>query len=485
MYPLYAYYTSQMADEYIPLWEGFAYKAHQISGIRWLLQKEQETPAGGLLCDEMGLGKTMQILGVLVNKPKPFNLLLCPKAVIQQWVAAALRSGLNVMTIDGAGWKPSTKIKITKPFLYVTNYEKLVSKPFLFKQSWSRILCDEAHRLSNPRNIQYRAVNSLQREVTWIITATPIVNSIKDLRSLFALVGYEQKDMGTHTNLCELVSKAVLHRSMEEMRPIIKELPKAAKIEKKKLDFVSEEEAHFYRGVQGKIMGQFNALEGDNTPLLLKLLLKLRQLSVHPQVYISAQRRTTPPGFYTRSDWTTPSTKFTVVRNMLEEVKKPTKWILFCQFHDEMEILEAFLSRSKSVQRIQQYHGGISDSQKEEVLRATHEPCTEGHDVLLIQLQSGGVGLNLQHFTRIIFLSPWWTSALMDQAVGRAVRIGQTEEVQVTLLMLKEEDTLNIDETMLAKAEGKCELLKKTLQYASRGLSACSHAEEVEEDPIS
>ena len=459
--------------EFLPLWDGFAYKSHQISGLRWLMQRERPAdgvPAGGLLCDEMGLGKTIETLGVLVNQPKPFSLLICPKAVIQQWVTAALRSGMNVMTVDGVGWKPSAKIQATRPFLYVTNYEKLVSKPYLFKQHWNRLLCDEAHRLSNPRNMQYRAVAALSRDITWMITATPIVNSVKDIRCLLELVGYQQKDMGLYTNICDIVSTAVLHRSMEEMRPVLKELPKAARIEKKKLDFVSDEEAHFYRGVQGKIMGQFQALEADNTPLLLKLLLKLRQLSVHPQVYIAAQRRTLPEGMYTRSDWTSPSTKFTTIRNMLEEEKKPTKWILFCQFHDEMEILEAFLSRSKSVQRIQQYHGGLSDVQKEEVLRATHTPCEEGHDILLLQLQSGGVGLNLQHFTRIIFLSPWWTSALMEQAVGRAVRIGQTEQVQVTLLVLKEEDSMNIDEMMLSKVEEKSDMLRRTLQYANRGI---------------
>ncbi len=468
-------------DAFTPLWEGFAYKTHQVSGIRWLMQRESQTPSGGLLCDEMGLGKTIQILGLLVNRPQPFNLLLCPKAVVQQWATAALRSGLNVMMINGVGWKPSAKIQATKPFLYITNYEKVMGKPHLFNQHWDRLLCDEAHRLSNPRNIQFRSIADITRKTTWMITATPIVNGMRDLRCLLHLVGYEPKEIDMYGKLLEVVSISVLHRSMEEMRPVIKELPKAAKIEKKKLDFVSEEEAHFYRGVQGKIMGQFNALEGDNTVIMFKLLLKLRQLSVHPQVYISAQRRNMPLGAYTRSDWTTPSTKFTVVRNMLEEAKTPTKWILFCQFHDEMEILEAFLSRSKSVQRIQQYHGGLSDVEKEKVLKATHEPCTDGHDILLLQLQSGGVGLNLQHFTRIIFLSPWWTSALMEQAIGRAVRIGQTEEVQVTMLVLKEEDTLNIDETMLAKAEEKSELLKRTLQHASRGMELSADVKE--EDP--
>jgi SNF2 family DNA or RNA helicase len=79
------------------------------------------------------------------------------------------------------------------------------------------------------------------------------------------------------------------------------------------------------------------------------------------------------------------------------------------------------------------------------------------------------VGLNLQHFTHIIFVSPWWTSALMRQAVGRAVRIGQTEQVQVYHMLLKEEETLNIDAMMRERMEEKEELLVEVLQGASRG----------------
>lgn len=57
----------------------------------------------------------------------------------------------------------------------------------------------------------------------------------------------------------------------------------------------------------------------------------------------------------------------------------------------------------------------------------------------------------------------------MDQAVGRAVRIGQKDIVEVTLLVLKEEDSMNIDETMLQRVEEKRGMLEKVFQHASRG----------------
>jgi hypothetical protein len=102
-------------------------------------------------------------------------------------------------------------------------------------------------------------------------------------------------------------------------------------------------------------------------------------------------------------------------------------------------------------------------------------PVAEGkQEVLLVQLQSGGAGLNLQHFDRIIFTGPWWTSASMQQAVGRAVRIGQHKVVKVYHLRLKEEmeGSTNIDRYMYDKAEGKAELCKAVLSHATTGMVA-------------
>ena len=92
-----------------PLWPGFAYKPHQETGIRWMLDREDPSRLhlrGGLLCDEMGLGKTMEVLGVVLNSRKLETLLLCPKAVVAQWRTAAIRSHINVCepSPTASGW---------------------------------------------------------------------------------------------------------------------------------------------------------------------------------------------------------------------------------------------------------------------------------------------------------------------------------------------------------------------------------------------
>jgi SNF2 family DNA or RNA helicase len=78
--------------------------------------------------------------------------------------------------------------------------------------------------------------------------------------------------------------------------------------------------------------------------------------------------------------------------------------------------------------------------------------------------------LNLQEFDRIIFSSPWWTQSMMNQAVGRAVRIGQTKQVVVHHLHLNEEKTLNIDRIMNDKAKLKGTLNERILGMANRNI---------------
>lgn len=475
------------SNKLVALWPSFEYKPHQISGINWMLEREDAEKSGGLLCDEMGLGKTMEVLGIMKNSKKHMTLLVCPKAVIAQWVEAAVKSNFNVMLYTSDGWKRQASLKSKSLWLYITNYEKITKNIKMFKtRVWDRIVLDEAHRIRNSNSVCYKAINELDRKTMWAVTATPVVNKVDDINNLFALVGYNSSKMTNSAYRLTVIEEACLHRSMEEMRANMPELPKAAIITKEVLDFETEEEGDFYRSIQGKIATRWKHLTHDNTTEMFVLIMRLRQLSLHPQVYISAMKRNSILG-YPRADWEEPSTKFTALRKKLEAEPLPSKWIVFCQFHDEMEILQAYLSASPAVHKISQYHGGISDSDKEAVIQSTYAPLPQEsikrHEVLLLQLQSGGVGLNLQHFTKIIFMSPWWTAALMDQAVGRAVRMGQKEIVEVTMLILKEEESMNIDEKMLEKADAKRGILQKVFQHASRGSEYESQSVCMDDDP--
>ena len=341
----------------------------------------------------------------------------------------------------------------------------------LFKRPWDRIVLDEAHKIRNGDGTLAYRLRKMVAPIRWAITGTPLVNSKKDVVSLMGFIGVPVSLLWTWDKHFDgLLPHILLHRSLDSLRSSIKGAPPIPVIESNILPFKTPQEEEFYHGVQGateSMIAKYSSDLLDNQSFLL--LLRLRQISVHPQVYINAKRR--EDRTYSRRDWSLPSTKMERIKEIIEADQKEGdqkedesvhKYIVFCQFHDEMELIHDFLVTENLIDEdhVLSYHGGLNQAQRIKVL--DYSKKTTKPTVLLLQLQAGGVGLNLQEYDRIIFVSPWWTAALMDQAIARAVRIGQTKVVQIYHLRLDAEadSTINIDDLVNQKAEQKRKMLE-------------------------
>jgi SNF2 family DNA or RNA helicase len=443
-------------------------------------RESAETVRGGILCDEMGLGKTIQVMGLLKNgsqKHGEMSVLIAPVAVLEQWKKVAWRSGFTVKvpSKSGMSWQLDGKMRsIFAPHICCIGFEAAVSKPWLLTNyDWSRLVIDEAHRIASG-NTGTELAFKIRADKKWLLTGTPIVNKVKDITTLLKIIGVENPS----SQLSELratLKTYVLARTMEQMRASIPDAPLPPIHEIRHLDFLTKEEEVFYHSKADIIANQLNNLAGASAALQrLKLLMRLRQVSLHPQIYNEA-RKAQLRSAWTQPDWEGTSTKFEAIRELVAGAKESHKWIIFCHFKHEMEMLERMLKAVSAVEIVQQYNGGLTAAQKEDVLERTHMRVAEDkQEILLVQLQSGGTGLNLQHFDRIIFTGPWWTQALMQQAVGRAVRIGQKKQIVVYHLHLKaeEEDSINIDTFMSVKAEGKGDLCRSVLGAATTTIAS-------------
>lgn len=452
------------------LWEGFEYQPHQTDGVQWMCHRETQSPSGGILCDEMGLGKTIQVLGLMKESQKDMTLLIGPLSVLAQWAKTARRCGFQVWECHPtkSEWVAPSDFEPDKPSLYLLNYERAIARNTLVLDTeWSRVVFDEAHKLGNHRTKTFAMAKKIQAESRWFLTATPITNSIENVQSLFLLLGFK-KVPATLESMQDIIGDYVLCRKMADLRDKIPSLPPSAEIMKYSLDFETQEEGEFYRGIQGVIQKQWKMLEEESGGQgeRFRLIMRLRQISIHPQVYISARKREWAR--YSRPDFTEPSTKFVKLRELIEkETQRNHRWLVFCHFHDEMQLLQDHLLESPVVRECGLFSGKLSPEEREEAIETSKEPLYGlQQEVLLCQLMAGGIGLNLQHFDRVVFMGPWWTASVIDQAIGRAVRIGQTEKVIVSQLVLKEEETLNIDLTMLDAAERKRGLCEMFLQFA-------------------
>jgi SNF2 family DNA or RNA helicase len=110
------------------------------------------------------------------------------------------------------------------------------------------------------------------------------------------------------------------------------------------------------------------------------------------------------------------------------------------------------------------FDGRVNEAQRKKILG-------EGHEALILQIQTGCEGLNLQeHYSEIYFISPHWNPAIEDQAIARCHRIGQTKIVHVERFEMcgfdqdTDLDTLNIEKYTNLTQQCKREIAKEYIK---------------------
>ena len=106
--------------------------------------------------------------------------------------------------------------------------------------------------------------------------------------------------------------------------------------------------------------------------------------------------------------------------------------------------------------------GSTPKKLRRERLRAP-EHGEDGPEVLVVQIQTACEGLNLQHVSEVYFTTPHWNPAVEDQAVARAHRIGQENNVDVYRFVSKfqnDTDGVTLDQYCMEVQKKKREIAK-------------------------
>lgn len=110
--------------------------------------------------------------------------------------------------------------------------------------------------------------------------------------------------------------------------------------------------------------------------------------------------------------------------------------------------------KKKIKQRKIEFYKIVGETPKEERFKMVEEFNQNDVPIFLISLKAGGTGLNLVGADVIIHYDPWWNEAAQNQATDRAHRIGQTKNVLVYKLIVKD----TIEEKILKMQEQKSKL---------------------------
>ncbi|KAL9108964.1 MAG: hypothetical protein Q9227_006360 [Pyrenula ochraceoflavens] len=163
--------------------------------------------SGGILADDMGLGKTIQVISLIdaadPNRTQQPTLIVSPLSVMSNWrdqAEAHMNENSPLRTLIYHG--PSRDARSPQDFaqynLVITTYQTLAQeympsgkkspapiprKEGLYSMNWRRLVLDEGHNIRNPKAKMAVAACAVEAASRWILTGTPIVNSLKDLHS--------------------------------------------------------------------------------------------------------------------------------------------------------------------------------------------------------------------------------------------------------------------------------------------------------------
>ena len=455
----------------IPNRPDFILTPHQVTGVHWMLRRERNDDGychGGILGDDMGLGKTCQSISLILNGEPLMTLIVCPPALIYAWIKELQACRLLVSELGsgyfwtGGGLTPEEADgcpELASKCVWITTYQKLTMyERFLCSVPFGRIILDEGHNIRNANTARAISANTVaaSAKCRWILSATPIQNSEKDWKNLCNWLR-----VTSTVSISTLGNKIMLRRTMAEMRALAGSsalFPPPPIIEDHNLHISSDsKEGKLFRTLTHRAL---NALESDhvNGQRKLELYMRIQQFLVHPQVYIDAMRRKLRAG-YRRKDWplNATQTKWDACTNQIQSaITERVGVIVFCQFHSEMDMLEAhvhaLLAQQKSDGFVASIRGGMGSTKIGQAVDRAKMMVEAGKPVIIIvQIVAGGVGLNLQFCRRILFLSQHWNPAVVHQAIGRAVRIGQKYPVQIHFFRVIDSVFENIDRIMAGK----------------------------------
>ena len=176
---------------------GRLFAPYQREGVLWMLtmERQQSGPKGGFLCDEMGLGKTIQLIATMLGNPQERTLLIVPKSIITQWVEeiAKFAPTLTVGVFDGPDRKLGDHDVTIAPYsLLSVKGGKAEAVTPLHGVQWDRVVLDEAHEIRNKSSKISKSVCRIQAGIRWIVTGTPVFNSMDDFVTLCRFLGIDK-----------------------------------------------------------------------------------------------------------------------------------------------------------------------------------------------------------------------------------------------------------------------------------------------------
>ncbi len=448
-------FTEKVREITVPNSFNGTLREYQKVGLTWLANM-CDLNFGVCLADDMGLGKTIQVIAYLLYRKQHFPqlaggiLIICPTSVLFNWQREMEKFGPSLKFIVHHGPNRISNLKklneYTLPNIIILSTYGTIRNDIelLEKINYQGVIVDESQNIKNFDAKQTKALHRLKSSYRICLSGTPIENRLLELWSLFeflnpGLLGnrtqflksyvipierYQDKDI--IDNLKEIINPFILRRVKSD-KSIIKDLPEKNEI--KIYIKLTDQQAILYKKEVSETLKQMELMKADkfkSAGLILRLLVKLKQICNHPYQYLKKENFEQP-----FEEVISYSNKLERLVEMIEEIiSNEEKVIIFTQFKKMGDLLLRVLQESYAFKTLF-FHGSVPEKKRKEIIDEFQSNAIDSAPILILSLKAGGTGLNLTRATTVIHFDRWWNPSVEAQATDRAYRIGQTHTVNV------------------------------------------------------
>jgi len=398
-----------------------------------------------LLCDEVGLGKTIET-GMLIKEYLMRGmvrniLILTPASLVSQWKEEMLtKFGIEFTTTDDFEFtkNPANFWKQRFIIASLNTAKSNRNMPIVTERFYDLVVIDEAHHLINRRTLSWKLVNRIKKRFIFLLTATPVQNNLIELFNLITLLKPGQfkteknfrQEYVTKGNLKKPVNK---ERMQELLRDVLIRNTRSAidlKLPKRYATTVRLEPTELEQEVYTRVTEYLKSLNLKKP--IINLILREAESSPFA---LKSSLLTLSPGDEVKDIINTIDnlgdiSKGRALIDIL--LKNPDeKKIIFTQFTKSMNYVIDLLGRHRIPHST--FRGNMSTREKDIAIARFKNEVP-----VLVSTELGGEGKNLQFCNTIINFDLPWNPMRIEQRIGRLHRIGQTRDVFIFNLSVKD-----------------------------------------------
>merc|ERR1719427_743582 len=446
---------------------------YQMDGLNFQL-KAWHKGDSLILADEMGLGKTIQSISFLnylfhTYQFKGPMLVVVPLSTMAAWQKEFHIWAPSMNVVSYTGGKASRDIirqyeleregGELKFNVLLTSYEMVCKDKDYFQDIvWSNVVVDEAHRLKSKESLLYTVMTGIESHHRLLLTGTPLQNSLKELWCLLNFLklpvdgihswevfegnyGTAKERSSGYVKLHTLLKPYIIRRMKKDVE---KSLP--SKVEQILRVDMSVRQKKVYKLVLAR---NYDALTKGkkNKVTLNNIMMQLRKVCNHAELIDQEDEKVNP--VERLKQLSSGSGKLLLLDKLLTRFReKGDRVLIFSQMVKLLDILEEYLSLKRWP--FQRLDGSVSSDRRKQSIAAFNDAKSLDF-CFLLSTKAGGLGINLQTANRVIIFDSDFNPQNDLQAIARAHRIGQKEEVKIIRFVA----SCSVDEDIIQRAKNK------------------------------